>query len=135
MPIATFYAARNIDFAPSIEFDYPGGPLPLAGATISMEVREYPGAPGAALAADATIAFTDVVHPNEGTDPERVGWRRLTIFPELTKEVLAAMPGQNQPTPGDPQIFVHETKITYADGMQESLLSGEFILSAGVNAA
>lgn len=134
MPIATIYAARNIDFAPSLEFDYPGGPLPLAGATISMEVREYPGAPGAALAADPSIAFTDVVHPDEATDPDRVGWRRLTIFPELAKAVLAAMPGQNQPTPGDPQTFVYETKITYADDMQDSLLSGEFILAAGVDA-
>lgn len=134
MPIETLYAARNIDFAPTLDFDYPGDALPLVAATISMEVREYPGAPGAALAVHANIPFTDVVHP-DASEPGRAGWRRLSIFPVLPKETLDAMPGKNQPTPGDAQTFVSEIKITYADEMQDSLLSGEFILSAGVNFA
>ncbi|EJU14004.1 hypothetical protein LH128_05880 [Sphingomonas sp. LH128] len=129
MPIATLYAARNIGFAPTLEFEYEGAPLPLGGATISMQVREYPGAAGAPLAADPAVEFTDETHPTQE------GWRRLTIFPALSQESLAAMPGQNQPTPGDAQTFVQEIKISYADGMQDSLLSGEFILSAGVNFA
>lgn len=134
MPIATLYAARNIDFAPTLDFDYPGAALPLTGATISMEVREYPGAPGAPLAAHASISFTDVVHP-DANEPDRAGWRRLTILPVLPKDMLEGMPGKNQPTPGDAQTFVQEIKISYADDMQDSLLSGEFILAAGVNAA
>ncbi len=134
MPIATLYAARNIDFAPSIDFEYLGDAVPLTGASISMEVREYPGAPGDPLAVHTGIPFTDIVHPR-ASDPDRAGWRFLTIFPVIARETLQGFPGQNQPTPGDAQTFVHEIKITYADDMQDSLLSGEFILSAGVNYA
>lgn len=128
MPIATLYAARNIDFAPTLVFDYEGAELPLIGATISMQVREYPGASGAPLAEDSNVEFTDEAHPT------LVGWRQLITFSNFSKEILAGMPGQNQPTPGDAQTFVHEIKITYADGTQDSLLTGEFILSAGVDA-
>jgi hypothetical protein len=128
MPYQPFYAARNIDFAPTIHVDYAGVELPLSGATISMEVRAYPGASGDPLARDAAVPFTDGIHP------DRAGWRRLTIFPVIDKEVLVDLPGQNSPAPGDAQTYVHEIKITYADDMQESLLIGEFILSAGVNA-
>lgn len=129
MPIETLYAARNLNFAPTLEFDYEGAALPLTGATISFEVREFPGASGTPLASDETVTFTDVVHPN------LPGWRRLTVLPELAQSVLKGLPGQNEPSPGDAQTFVEELKITYADGMQDSLLSGEFVLSAGVNYA
>lgn len=128
MTTLTLYAARNLDFAPTINVDYPGDPLPLTGATISMQVRQYPGAAGDPNAQDADVAFTDDVHPT------REGWRRLAITPAIPRATLAAMPGQNQPDPGAQQRFVHETKITYADDAQDSLLSGDFILSAGVDA-
>lgn len=129
MPYQPLYAARNIDFAPTIHVDYAGAELPLSGATISMEIREYPGASGDPLARDAAVSFTDGAHP------ERDGWRRLTVYPEIDKDVLGDMPGQNAPAPGDAQTYVHEIKITYADNVQDSLLIGEFILSAGVNNA
>jgi hypothetical protein len=134
MPIQPLYAARNIDFAPTINVDYPGEPLPLTGAAVSMQVRLYPGAAGDPLAQDADVAFTDAIHPDATTVPAYTGWRRLTIGPSIDKTILAAMPGQNQPDPGDAQTFAYEIKITYADGMQDSLLNGEFILSAGVDA-
>lgn len=132
MPIQPLYAARNISFAPTINVDYPGDPLPLTGAEISMQVRLYPGAAGSPVAA-AAVTFVDAVHPDiepSETDP----WRRLTVFPVIDKDVLAAMPGLNTPDPGDVQTFAYEIKITYADDMQDSLLIGEFILSAGVDA-
>ncbi|MGF7152522.1 hypothetical protein [Novosphingobium gossypii] len=133
MPIQPLYAARNIDFAPTLNFDYRGGPLPLTGATISMQVRLYPGAAGTPLAADASADFTDSVHPDlEPGSAE--DWRRLIVTPSIGRAALAALPGQNTPDPGDPQTFAYEIKITYADDMQDSLLSGEFILSAGVDA-
>lgn len=133
MPIEPLYAARNIDFAPSINVDYRGDPLPLTGAAISMQVRLYPGAAGDPLAEDADVTFVDAVHPDLPVASTEL-WRRLTINPSIDKAVLAALPGQNQPDPGDPQSFVYEIKITYADTLQDSLLSGEFILSAGVDA-
>lgn len=132
MPIETLYAARNIDFAPTINVNYPGAALPLGGATISMQVRLYPGAAGAALASDAAVAFEDNVHPD--AELEDGPWRQLTLNPEITKEALATLPGLNTPDPGDPQTFAYEIKLTYADGMQDSLLTGEFIVSAGVDA-
>ncbi|PNU02527.1 hypothetical protein [Novosphingobium guangzhouense] len=133
MPIQTLYAARNIDFAPTLNFDYRGEALPLDGATISMQVRLYPGAAGDPLVADAAIEFEDAAHPR-ASEPEYADWRRLTVFPVIEKAALAAMPGQNQPDPGDAQTFAQEIKITYADAMQDSLLSGEFVLYAGVDA-
>lgn len=132
MPIQMLYAARNIDFAPTLQFDYKGPPLPLTGASVSMQVRLYPGAAGDPLAEDPTATFSDAVHPD--LDPSSTElWRRLTVEPSIAKEVLAGLPGQNHPDPGDPQTFAFEIKITYADGMQDSLLSGAFILSAGVD--
>lgn len=128
MPIETLYAARNIDFAPTIYVDYKGLELPLTGATVSMQVRLYPGAAGAALAEDASADFSDAVHPGDD------GWRRLSLFPEIDRGMLATLPGVNTPDPGDAQTFAYEIKITYADDMQDSLLTGEFILSAGVDA-
>ena len=127
MPIQPLYAARNISFAPTINVDYPGDPLPLTGAAISMQVRLYPGAAGRPVAA-ATVTFVDGVHP------DTAGWRRLVVNPTIAKAVLAAMPGLNTPDPGDIQTFAYEIKITYADGMQDILLTGDFILSAGVDA-
>lgn len=127
MPIQTLYAARNISFAPTINVDYPGAALPLTGATVSMQVRLYPGAAGSPVAA-ATVTYVDGVHPDTAE------WRRLQIYPTILKTVLAAMPGLNTPDPGDVQTFAYEIKITYADNMQDSLLTGDFILSAGVDA-
>ncbi|MED5546137.1 MAG: hypothetical protein VYD90_12880 [Pseudomonadota bacterium] len=124
----TLYAARNIDFAPTINVDYPGDALPLTDATISMQVRQYPGAAGDADAEDADVTFADGEHPS---DPDL---RRLILEPTIAKASLEAMPGQNQPDPGDAQAFVYEIKITYADSEQDSLLSGDFILAAGVDA-
>lgn len=132
MPFQTLYAARNIKFAPTINVDYPGAALPLTGAAISMQARLYPGAAGAPVAT-ATVTFLDAVHPDiepSETDP----WRRLTVFPVIEKAALAAFPGLNTPDPGDSQTFAYEIKITYADTMQDSLMTGEFILSAGVDA-
>ncbi|EJL23979.1 hypothetical protein [Novosphingobium sp. AP12] len=51
----------------------------------------------------------------------------------ITRDVLEGMPGLNAPAPGEPQEFVHEIKITYADDLQDQLLIGEFIVGAGVN--
>lgn len=124
----TLYAFRNRDFAPTINVDYEGAELPLTGATVSMQVRQYQGAAGDPLLEDADVDFTDIAHPT------REGWRRLTLEPRFDRADLAAMPGQNQPDPGDPQTFDHEIKITYADSEQDSLGMGPFVLSAGVDA-
>lgn len=128
MTTLTLFAARNLDFAPTINVDYPGDELPLAGATITMQVRQYPGASGEPNAQDAAVVFSDESHPT------LEGYRRLAIAPSIPRSVLETMPGQNQPDPGAQQRFVHEIKITYADAAQDSLLSGDFFLSAGVDA-
>lgn len=133
MAIETLYAARNITFAPTINIDYPGDPLPLTGATISMQVRLYPGTAGDPLAADSDVGFADGVHPDLDPDSPDL-WRRLVLSPEISRASLAAMPGKNTPDPGDAQTFSYEIKITYADTLQDSLLTGPFILSAGVDA-
>lgn len=123
----TLYAARNLDFAPTIYIDYEGDPLPMTGATCSMQIRQYPGQAGDPVAEDAGVIIGDFAHE---TDPDL---RTLIVRPEILKANLALMPGQNQPEAGDAQTFVYEIKLTYDDGAQDSLMIGEFILSAGVD--
>jgi hypothetical protein len=123
----TLYAARNLDFAPTIWLDYEGDPLPISGGTCTMQVRQYPGAAGDPLAEDTNVTISDAAH--ETLDD----WRTLTIEPSIAQADLAAMPGQNQPEAGDPQSFVYEIKFTYSDDAQDSLMIGTFVLSAGVD--
>lgn len=132
MPITdTIYAARNLAFAPTLEIEYLGGPLPLTGATVSMQIRQYPGQAGAVLAEDASVTFED-----EGAETEaEPDLRVLRLFPSISKATLAALAGLHQPEIGDSQTFYQEIKATYADDAQDSLWIGEFILSPGVNAA
>lgn len=123
-------AARSEDFELTLELDYEGSPLPLTGATISMQVRLYAGQSGAALGEDATVEFEDAAHATEA------GWRTLTIFPFIPKATLAAMPtGLNQPEVGEADFHAYEIKILYADGKRDSLWIGNFILEPGVNNA
>lgn len=123
-------AARNIDFAPTLELEYSGGDLPLSGASFSMQVRLYPGAGGAPLAADADInLWNDAPH---GNDPLL---RVLTVIPFVSKGALAVFPtGLNQPEVGEADRFAYEIKVTYADGLQDSLWIGNFIVEPGVDA-
>jgi hypothetical protein len=126
--IQTLEAARNIDFAPTIWLDYAGDPLPIDEYAIcTMQVRQYQGAAGAAEVEDLAVTITDAAHDTDA------GWRTLTIEPNILRGALEDMPGQNQPDPGDAQVFVYEIMLTYSDGAQDSLMLGDFILSAGVD--
>jgi hypothetical protein len=121
------YAARNRDFAQVLELDYSGAALPLSGATISMQVRQYAGQAGAAEAEDTSVTFSDADNGD--------GTRTLTLEPSIAKATLAAMPtGLNQPEAGEADVFAYEIKLTYADSAQDSLWIGNFILEPGVDA-
>lgn len=121
-------AARNRRFAPTMELEYSGAALPLAGASVSMQVRLYAGAPGAPLAEDAAVAFEDEEH---GTDPSL---RILRIFPNIAKAALIGFPtGLNQPEFGEADRYAYEIKLTYIDGLQDTLWIGAFILEPGVD--
>ena len=123
-------AARNRLFAPTMELEYQGDPLPLTGGAISLQVRLYPGADGAPLAEDASIAFEDVAHETEA------GVRVLRINPEIAQATLASFPtGLNQPEVGEADRYAYEIKLTYADGAADALWIGNFILEPGVNEA
>ena len=123
-------AARNCVFAPTMELDYSGDALPLAGATITLQVRQYAGQPGDPVVQDVSVEFDDVPHYTD------VGLRVLRIFPRIEKAALAAAPsGLNQPEVGEADRLFYEIKLTYADGLQDSLLTGTFILEPGVNNA
>lgn len=131
----TLYASRNAQFAPTLLTEYLGDALPLTGATIKMEVRQYGGQAGGALASDASVDFTDedtgetAVDPEDGeTKPVRL----LTLSPSIAKATIAALPGQNQPEAGDPQTFEYEVMVIYADATRDSLWIGEFIVDPGV---
>lgn len=123
-------AARNRLFAPTMELEYKGDPLPLTGASISMQVRLYPGADGEPLAEHAAIPFEDVAHETEA------GVRVLRVNPEIAQATLAAFPtGLNQPEVGEADAYAYEIKLTYADGAADALWIGNFILEPGVNEA
>jgi len=120
------YAARNLDFAPTLELVYEGDPLPLDGATVSMQVRLYAGQGGSALASNEAITFSDAGNGD--------GTRTLTIYPTLAKTALVSMPtGLNEPEVGQADRFDYEIKLTYADSAQDSLWIGGFFLEPGVD--
>lgn len=123
------YAARNLDFAPVLELDYSGAELPLTGASVSIEVRLYAGALNI-LAQDASVTFSDAEHETSET------LRTLTVEPSIDKTVLDAMPTSlKQPEVGEADRYEYEIKLTYADGLQDLLWAGGFILEPGVNRA
>lgn len=120
-------ASRNIAWSPTIDLFYPGEDLPLDGATISMEIRHYPGAPGDPLHAIADIDFEDMA-PGEG-DPRR----RLRLSPAIAQSALAAFPtGLNEPEPGEADAYAYDIIITYADALQDKAALGKFMLEPGV---
>lgn len=120
------FAARNVVWKPTIQLRYLGGALPLAGASIAMQVRLYPGATGAALASLTGIPFSDA------PDPDLAGGRVLTLNPTITEATLQGLPGLNQPEAGDAQTFAQDIVVTYADAVDERLAEGPFTVSPGV---
>lgn len=126
--LLTLGASRNVVWAPTIELAYSGGPLPLTGATIAMQIRLYPGAAGAALKSLAAVPFEDVAAPTDADPDGRV----LRLSPTISAADLTAMPGLNQPEAGEPQTFAYDLVVTYADDVDEILAGGDFILSPGV---
>lgn len=131
--VQTLTASRNATWAPQLAYDYAGAALPLAGATIAMQLRLYPGQPGEPKLSIDDIAFTDALLSGvPGATTER---RRLTLTPAVTAAQLAALPGLQTPEAGDPQTFAFDILITYADGLSEILALGDFIVSPGVTIA
>ena len=131
--------ARNVTWAPTIEYIYRGGPLPLTGATIRLQVRLYPGAPGDPLinvvSPAGGLTFTDL----PATDAEiasgdlSAGDRVLRIFPIVARATLQAMPtGLNKPEAGQADAYDWDFVITYADAAQDRPAAGEFFLEPGV---
>ena len=119
-------ASRNIAWAPTIDLFYEGEDLPLAGASIRMEVRLYPGAAGAPIIAVPGIIFQDMA----ATDDEP---RRLRLFPQIAQAALEAFPtGLNEPEPGEADAYSYDIVITYADALQDKLALGRFLLEPGV---
>ncbi|HEX8256703.1 MAG TPA: hypothetical protein VF589_03650 [Allosphingosinicella sp.] len=122
-------AARNVPFANPIYLYYSGAALPLTGASIKMQIRLYPGAPGAALATVAAIPHTDAAAPT-GADAER---RLLTLFPTIAEATLAALTsGLEEPEPGDADRYSYDIVVTYADAAEDTLAEGYFLLKPGV---
>lgn len=127
MPAArlTLTAARNVVWHPSIELTYQGAALPLDGARIDLQVRLYPGQPGAPY-----LDCPDIAH---GDDDLGNGNRVLRLYPVATKAALAAMPtGLNQPEVGQADQYAFDIVLTYSDGLQDRLAAGDFLLEPGV---
>lgn len=121
-------ASRNVVWAPTIDLFYSGDPLPLTGASISMEVRLYPGAPGQPLAAARPIPFQDLA-PQPGRTQ-----RCLRLLPVIGQSILDAFPtGLSRPEPGDADTYSYDTVVIYADGASDKLALGSFLLEPGVN--
>lgn len=121
----TLTAARNVDWHPSIELSYDGAPLPLDDARLDLQVRLYPGQPGQPKLDCPDITFGDADLGN--------GKRVLRLYPVATKAALRAMPtGLNQPKIGEADVFAFDIVLTYADGLQDRLAAGDFLLEPGV---
>lgn len=128
-------AARNRDFEATLYTEYLGGPLPITGASVVMEVRLYPGAAGAALISVPEVQYEDVgvigtaIDPDDGIEKDL---RRLVLYPSIARAALAGLPGQNQPEAGDAQSYHYEIMLIYADAEREPLWMGAFVLQAGI---
>ncbi|MES2173839.1 MAG: hypothetical protein V4523_07815 [Pseudomonadota bacterium] len=120
-------ASRNGAWTPTIDLFYEGSDLPVAGASVTMEVRLYPGAPGAAIVTIPDIPIEDLP-PSEGE-----ARRRLRLTPGIAQSALEAFPtGLNQPEPGEADAYAYDIIITYSDGRQDKLALGQFLLEPGV---
>lgn len=129
--IQTLTASRNATWGPTLQYDYAGAALPLAGATIAMQLRLYPGQPFEAKLTIPAIPFVDsLLSGVAGKDSEV---RRLTLSPVVTDAVLADLPITGEV--GNDDTFAFDIRIAYADGVYEILSSGTFILSPGVTTA
>ena len=142
MPVQqTFAASRNATWAPTLIYEYKGAALPLAGASIDMQLRLYPGQPDEAKLTIASIPFTDALKGGTAGASDEV--RELTLSPSVAPgavdgsepNTLRNLPGQHEPEAGDPQIFAFDILITYADEVSEVLSSGKFIVDPGVTVA
>lgn len=137
MPVSqTFAASRNATWAPTLNYHYSGGPLPLTGGHIAFQLRQYPGAADPANLTLNPVAYVDAAAPSDADPLARV----LTLSPSIapgsadgsTANSLNALPGLHQPEAGDVQTFFFDIRITYADGISEILSSGSFIVQPGV---
>lgn len=135
MPISQdLRAARNMDFAPTLSTYYFGAALPLADASVRMEVRQYAGETGNPAASDESVVYSDAlvgqaIDPTDGTLKDK---RCLTLGPSIDKADLAIMPGISTPDAGDEQIFSYEIMLIYSDSLRDQLWVGSFILEPGV---
>jgi hypothetical protein len=122
-----FAASRNVAWEPTIDLFYEGADMPVAGASVKMEIRLYPGAPGAPIAALTGISFQDLAPSGGATQ------RCLRLLPGISQTALAAFPtGLNKPEPGSADAYSYDIVITYADGLQDKLALGQFLLEPGV---
>lgn len=132
MPVTqTFTASRNATWAPTLTYDYAGPALPLAGATIAMQLRLYPGQPGDPVLNLGAIAFGDALLGGQAGAPDEQ--RRLTLSPSVAPAALQALPRSGEA--GADTTFDFDIRIAYADGVYEILAAGKFILSPGVTTA
>ena len=120
-------ASRNIAWAPTVDLFYDGPDLPVTGASVRMEIRLYPGAPGSPIHAVAAVPFQDLAPFDE--DPRR----RLRLLPGISKAALTLFPtGLNKPEAGEADAYAYDIIVTYADALQDKLALGRFILEPGV---
>jgi hypothetical protein len=89
-----------------------------------MQVRLYEGAAGSALI-DLANVTSDIegvrVYPSDG--------QVQVIISEAT---VAALPGQNTPEAGDPQVFRYDLVLIDATAIQSVWLYGTFTVDPGV---
>jgi hypothetical protein len=110
-------AARNVPFGVEWRFTDQDVPLDLTGYTGLFQLRLYPGAAGAALAAG-----TVTIDGSAGA---------VTVT--ITEAALAAMPGLNSPETGSAQTFYHDLVLTDPTALEERWVAGKFILEPGVS--
>jgi hypothetical protein len=124
-------ASRNVDpWAPTIDLLYGGGDLPVGGASVRLQVRLYPGAPGAPLLDLSAVPFEDASAAT-ASNPDR---RRLRLLPSAPASSLEGWPtGLNKPEPGEADRYSYDVILTYAGGAGEDKLAlGYFHLEPGV---
>lgn len=125
------FAARNLDFVFACGLlGEDDGPLDLTDATLAMEVRQYDGQPGAALATLAEVMSdtAEGIYVNDATGGI------ITII--IAQATLAAFPGgpaQDTP-PNKPDVFRYDLVIVRPLPAEPLAMAGTFTLNQGVTA-
>lgn len=123
------HRSRTAPFIREWAFLDGNAPVNFTGASARMELRQYEGQPGAALASLPTVT-TDILGLRFFKYRDDAVLDAIRV--RLPAANLAALPGLNQPDAGAAQIYHYDLLMTLSGQPEQPWLLGTFTLYPGV---